>query len=222
MASPPPRAVATFSKAIRIRACSTASSIATWRRRVSSVEIFSASQIRCSSSQYRTGTRHGQFGRPGSRPASSQGGPPGSPLGSCRIGAGLFSQTAAWRPQSSSRPSGASRARRRTPAEPRQDSSIRVSARSDSGTASPANTPGGFVLWELRSTKFLISKSVKSRPESALADAIDTLFDTLFDTLSLRGHALATGPETGKQVTTLAETVATGQIVWSHPGRLVH
>jgi len=34
------------------------------------------------------------------------------------------------------------------------DSSIRVSATSDSGTASPSNTPGGFVLWELRSTIF--------------------------------------------------------------------
>ena len=33
------------------------------------------------------------------------------------------------------------------------DSSIRVSATSDNGTASPSNTPGGFVLWELRSTK---------------------------------------------------------------------
>src|SRR5713101_1750275 len=31
---------------------------------------------------------------------------------------------------------------------------IRVSATSDSGAASPSNTPGGFVLWELRSTKF--------------------------------------------------------------------
>src|SRR5713226_738758 len=32
------------------------------------------------------------------------------------------------------------------------DSSIRVSATSDSGTGSPSNTPGGFALWELRST----------------------------------------------------------------------
>ena len=32
------------------------------------------------------------------------------------------------------------------------DSSIRVSAASDRGTTSPSNTPGGFVLWELRST----------------------------------------------------------------------
>jgi len=46
--------------------------------------------------------------------------PAGSPLGSCRIGAGLSSQTAACRPQSSSRRSGASRARRRTSEEPRQ------------------------------------------------------------------------------------------------------
>ena len=37
--------------------------------------------------------------------------PAGSPLGSCRIGAGLSSQTAALRPPSSSRRSGASRAR---------------------------------------------------------------------------------------------------------------
>ena len=33
------------------------------------------------------------------------------------------------------------------------DSAIRVSVTSGSGTASPSNTPGGFVLWELRSTK---------------------------------------------------------------------
>src|SRR5229473_5769832 len=46
--------------------------------------------------------------------------PAGSPFGSCRIGAGLSSQTAALRPPSSSRRSGASRARRRTPEEPRQ------------------------------------------------------------------------------------------------------
>src|SRR6266852_5916078 len=32
------------------------------------------------------------------------------------------------------------------------DSAIRVSPTSDSGTASPSNTPGGFALWELRST----------------------------------------------------------------------
>jgi len=31
-------------------------------------------------------------------------------------------------------------------------SAIRVSAMSGSGTASPSNTPGGFALWELRST----------------------------------------------------------------------
>jgi hypothetical protein len=31
-------------------------------------------------------------------------------------------------------------------------SSILSSARSHNGTASPSNTPGGFVLWELRST----------------------------------------------------------------------
>ena len=31
---------------------------------------------------------------------------------------------------------------------------IRVSATSDSATASPSNTPGGFGLWELRSTEF--------------------------------------------------------------------
>ena len=36
------------------------------------------------------------------------------------------------------------------------DSAIRVSATSDSGTGSPSNTPGGFALWELRSTKFRI------------------------------------------------------------------
>ena len=46
--------------------------------------------------------------------------PAGSPLGSCRIGAGLSSQMAALRPLSSSRLSEASRARRRTPEEPRQ------------------------------------------------------------------------------------------------------
>ncbi len=45
--------------------------------------------------------------------------PAGSPFGSCRIGAGLSSQTAAFRPLSTSRRSGASRARRRTPEEPR-------------------------------------------------------------------------------------------------------
>ena len=33
-------------------------------------------------------------------------------------------------------------------------SSTRESATSGSGTASPSNTPRGFVLWELRSTKF--------------------------------------------------------------------
>jgi hypothetical protein len=38
-------------------ACSAASSIATWRRRASSVEMFSAPWIPYSSSQYRTGTR---------------------------------------------------------------------------------------------------------------------------------------------------------------------
>ncbi len=32
------------------------------------------------------------------------------------------------------------------------DASIPVSATSDSGIASLSNTPGGFVLWELRST----------------------------------------------------------------------
>ena len=46
--------------------------------------------------------------------------PAGSPLGSCRTGAGLSSQTAALRPLSSSRRSGASRARRRTPEWPPQ------------------------------------------------------------------------------------------------------
>ena len=45
--------------------------------------------------------------------------PAGSPFGSCRIGAALSSQTAAFRPLSTSRRSGASRARRRTPEEPR-------------------------------------------------------------------------------------------------------
>src|SRR5258708_31992406 len=35
------------------------------------------------------------------------------------------------------------------------DSSIRVSAMSDNGTASPSNTPDGFALWELRSTNVL-------------------------------------------------------------------
>src|SRR6266571_4794182 len=45
--------------------------------------------------------------------------PAGSPFGSCRIGAGLSSQTAAFRPLSTSRRSGASRARRRTPEQPR-------------------------------------------------------------------------------------------------------
>ncbi len=37
------------------------------------------------------------------------------------------------------------------------DSSIRVSAMSDSGTASPSNTPDGFALWELRSTTTISS-----------------------------------------------------------------
>ena len=64
-----------LAKVIRIRACSTASSIATWRRRAPSVEMFSASWIRYSRSQYRAGTRHGPFGHPGSRPASGQRGP---------------------------------------------------------------------------------------------------------------------------------------------------
>ena len=44
----------------------------------------------------------------------------GSRLGSCRIGVGFSSQTAAWRLPSSSRRSGASRARRRTPEWPPQ------------------------------------------------------------------------------------------------------
>ena len=39
------------------------------------------------------------------------------------------------------------------------DSSIRVSAMSDSGTASPSNTLDGFALWELRSTKYGPSES---------------------------------------------------------------
>jgi len=82
--------------------------------------MFSASWIRYSSSQYRTGTRHGQFGRPGIPPSIRSAQPAGSPLGSCRSGAGSSSQTAALRPLSSSRRSGASRARRRTPEEPRQ------------------------------------------------------------------------------------------------------
>ena len=34
-------------------------------------------------------------------------------------------------------------------------SSSLASATSEIGTASPSNTPGGFALWELRSTKFL-------------------------------------------------------------------
>ncbi len=46
--------------------------------------------------------------------------PAASHLGSCRIGAGLSSQTAASRPPSSSRQSGVSRARRRTSEEPPQ------------------------------------------------------------------------------------------------------
>src|SRR2546422_210572 len=37
------------------------------------------------------------------------------------------------------------------------DSAIRVSPTSDSGTASPSNTPGGFALWELRSTNCPVS-----------------------------------------------------------------
>jgi hypothetical protein len=43
-------------------------------------------------------------------------------------------------------------ARRRTPEERRRTPRSWVSATSDSGTAAPSNTPGGFVLWELRST----------------------------------------------------------------------
>jgi hypothetical protein len=59
--------------------------------------------------------------RPPRVPPSIRSAPPaGSPLGSCRIGAELSSQTAALRPLSSSRRSGANRARRRTSEEPRQ------------------------------------------------------------------------------------------------------
>src|SRR5438132_642921 len=36
-------------------------------------------------------------------------------------------------------------------------SAIRVSVMSGIGTASPSNTPGGFALWELRSTNFYLS-----------------------------------------------------------------
>jgi hypothetical protein len=43
------------------------------------------------------------------------------------------------------------------------DSSVRVSAASDSGIASPSNSPGGFALWELGSTKFLRSRSACRR-----------------------------------------------------------
>src|SRR6266851_1438977 len=55
------------------------------------------------------------------------------------------------------------------------DSSIRVSAASDSGTASPSNTPGGFALWELRSTNRiqLSSLRVARRPEQANAKSRD-------------------------------------------------
>ena len=56
---------------------------------------------------------------PGSRPSIRSARPAGSPLGSCRIGAGLSSQTAALRPPSRSRRSEASRARRQTSEEPR-------------------------------------------------------------------------------------------------------
>ncbi len=38
---------------------------------------------------------------------------------------------------------------------------IRVSAMSVIGTASPSNTPGGFALWELRSTIWSGAKSVE-------------------------------------------------------------
>ena len=44
------------------------------------------------------------------------------------------------------------------------DSAIRVSATSDSGIGSPSNRPGGFALWELRSTKFLNAKSAPTAP----------------------------------------------------------
>jgi hypothetical protein len=66
------------------------------------------------------GNPHGQFHRPQVPRSISSARPPGSLLGSCRIVAGLSSRMAALRPLSSSRRSGASRARQRTPEEPRQ------------------------------------------------------------------------------------------------------
>ena len=89
----------------------------------------SASWIRYSRSQHRTGTRHGQCGRPGVPPSIRSARPAGSPLGSCRIGAGLSSQMAALRPLSSSQRSGASRDRRRTPEEPRETQRFGYSTR---------------------------------------------------------------------------------------------
>ncbi len=44
-------------------------------------------------------------------------------------------------------------------------SAIRVSAISGSGTASPSNTPGGFVLWELRSTHVYSNRWPAGRSE---------------------------------------------------------
>ena len=76
------------------------------------------SQGHTSSPERETRARPGR--PPGSRPSIRSARPAGSLLGSCRIGAGLSSQTAALRPPSSSRRSAASRTRRRTSEEPRQ------------------------------------------------------------------------------------------------------
>jgi hypothetical protein len=56
-------------------------------------------------------------------------------------------------------------------------------ATSDRGTASPSNPPGGFVLWELRSTKFL---NIKSPPATDCTEEVGGL-DIKFDTLWTRG-----------------------------------
>src|SRR5712691_12264492 len=110
-----------------------------------------ASSVEVSELQYRAGTRHDQFGRPGSdqhqvsaaRWIASRKLPNRRRIvfSDGRIAASVQLSAVGSEPRS------ATNSRRAA-----TDSSIRVSATSDNGTASPSNTPGGFVLWELRST----------------------------------------------------------------------